>query len=721
MTFLGLPLLDLAAIVLYFAGMIVIGLLCSRRNKEEEDYFLGGRRFGKFIQTFAAFGQGTSSETAIGTVRTVYSGGASGVWSGLIYLFATPVYWVISPWYRRMRVLTLSDFFKERYGSRSLVIAYSIMAMFGAMNFIAGGIVGVNKAVIPLTPKTVEEMTVEERTEYDLGQRWNTLEQRDFASLAPEEADELATLREQRPRVIISHLNKEVLTFTVAIIIIAYGVMGGLSAAFITDTIQGLFIIALSLLLLPFAWAKLNLLNGSSGVGGAFSSLHGNLESWRFEFLGSPYAQEFTFFFILATCLAATINVAIQPNTLVALASAKNEHAARFGMVTGNFMKRVVTILWAVTGLFLFALYAHEIRDGNLIWGYATRDLLGSLGLGLVGLMIACLLSALMSTADAWMITASGILTNNVYKPFNPNRSPKHYVIVGGIFGAATIIGGCLIALYFDDIFDLIKMLWSFFLSFAAVFWLGMVWRRPGKTAAWISVGATALIFLALPIFLPMLAPQLRSDASTLLKTPDQVMTRSYQASQADVEARQLEIEALQAQGAAELPPSIRVNQTFEKVISQPGQSLFWEKGIVDGQGHGRLFVDLYLLQQLGVDLREMEFGNAKALSMGLNVLLPFLIFLIAGSLLPAHKDERAARFFITMRVRVAGDSAEDQARLERAYADPESTECARLFPRSNWEFRRWNREDWMGLLVSAGLVVVIFLGFAGILRIGAG
>ena len=224
-------------------------------------------------------------------------------------------------------------------------------------------------------------------------------------------------------------------------------------------------------------------------------------------------------------------------------------------------------------------------------------------------------------------------------------------------------------------------MLWSFFLSFAAVFWLGMVWRRPGKTAAWISVGATALIFLALPILLPLFAPGLRSDASTLLKTPDQVVTRSYQASAADVEARRLEIEALQAQGAQELPEPLHLNETFEKVISLSGQSLFWEKGIADGKGQGRLFVDLYLLQQLGFDLREIQYGNARALSMLLNVLLPFLFFLVAGRLLPAHRDARADRFFITMRVRVAGDSARDKVKLEAAYADPASTESCKLFP----------------------------------------
>ena len=87
----GLQWIDIAVILVYFVVVIAIGVWASRRIKNQEDYFLAGRRFGKFIQTFAAFGQGTSADSAVGVTTTTFSNGIAGVWSSLLYLFATPM------------------------------------------------------------------------------------------------------------------------------------------------------------------------------------------------------------------------------------------------------------------------------------------------------------------------------------------------------------------------------------------------------------------------------------------------------------------------------------------------------------------------------------------------------------------------------------------------------------------------------------------------------
>ena len=86
----GLGLLDIFVVVSYFLVIIAIGFWSMSRIKNQEDYFLAGRRFGKFIQTFASFGQGTSADTAVGVSTTTFSNGAGGIWSSLIYLFTTP-------------------------------------------------------------------------------------------------------------------------------------------------------------------------------------------------------------------------------------------------------------------------------------------------------------------------------------------------------------------------------------------------------------------------------------------------------------------------------------------------------------------------------------------------------------------------------------------------------------------------------------------------------
>ena len=48
--------LDYVVLVGYFVCMAAIGLWAMRRVKVQEDYFMGGRGFGKLLQTFAAFG-----------------------------------------------------------------------------------------------------------------------------------------------------------------------------------------------------------------------------------------------------------------------------------------------------------------------------------------------------------------------------------------------------------------------------------------------------------------------------------------------------------------------------------------------------------------------------------------------------------------------------------------------------------------------------------------
>ena len=162
----GLSIIDILVIVLYFSGIVFIGFRAMRNIRSQEDYFLGGRRFGKLIQVFAAFGQGTSADSAVGTATTTYNNGASGIWSALLYLWGTPIYWLTSPWYRRLRVLTLGDFFEERYGSKRMAGFYAVIASLFLMSFIAIGMKSVTVTVLGITQKDVSELTPVEQAEY---------------------------------------------------------------------------------------------------------------------------------------------------------------------------------------------------------------------------------------------------------------------------------------------------------------------------------------------------------------------------------------------------------------------------------------------------------------------------------------------------------------------------------------------------------------------------
>ena len=539
----GLPLLDIFVIIIYFLIVIGIGLWAMRRIKNQEDYFLAGRRFGKFIQTFAAFGQGTSADTAIGVSTTTFSNGAAGMWSSLIYLFATPFYWLVMPWMRRLRLLTLGDFFEERYGSRSLAGVYAIIGSIGLMAILAVGFTAITKTVAALTPKSVNELSLEERREYEFSSEWETLRKMDYQAMTGEQRDKLAELDLLKPQKIFSRVDQNMLIWIIVLAVIAYAVTGGLEAAFITDTIQGVFIIILSLILIPFSLYQISYRFGGDNIGDAFSILHSHLPESVFEIFGSPTTIDFTWYYILAIAFMGTLNVVIQPNSLIANGSAKNEYTARIGFVTGSFMKRLVTILWGFFALTAILLYSGEVSNPDYVWGYATLDLLGGLNLGLVGLMISCLLAAQMSTADCLMITCSGLLTHNIYRPLVPGKSEKHYIGVGRIAGGLVIIGSAVIATQFDSILQILKFMWEVNVMVAASFWLGMKWRRAHAPAAWASIVFTSLIFFILPLLIPQIWPGLKSEPHLLKTTNPATIHRTYQAKKADIEARDKENE----------------------------------------------------------------------------------------------------------------------------------------------------------------------------------
>ena len=124
--YIGLP--DYIVLGIYFLVLVAIGIYCARLNKRQEDYFMGGRGFGKLMQTFAAFGAGAGPQDPIITGSGTFTKGMNGMWGVMYWLFVTPFYWITGVWYRRMRHLTLGDWYVERYESKKLGGAYATVS-----------------------------------------------------------------------------------------------------------------------------------------------------------------------------------------------------------------------------------------------------------------------------------------------------------------------------------------------------------------------------------------------------------------------------------------------------------------------------------------------------------------------------------------------------------------------------------------------------------------
>lgn len=726
----GLDFIDIAVIAVYFIIIIGIGVWASRRIKNQEDYLLGGRKFGKLVQTFASFGQATSADGPVGVATTTFKNGAAGIWSSLLMVFSTPLFWITSPWLRRMRIMTMGDFYEQRYASKKMAATYAIIGTIGMMGLLSVGYTAMNKTIMAITPKMERDFTQEEKYEYNLAQELNQLESKDYYLLNNHQRDRLNELRQLRPESVFSYINESLLIWIVCIIVLIYAVMGGLQAAFYTDMLQGFFIIILSVILIPFSWWKIKALYGTGEHESALNILHDKLPESFFEIFGAPTLIDFTWYFILTASIIAGITVVTQPNQLVTNAAAKDEYSARFGFVTGGFMKRFCTILWGVLGLSAVLLYTGKVQNPDLVWGYATHDLLGSLHVGLVGVMVTSMMAALMSTASTLMLTVSGLLLHNAYKPLITGKGERHYVWAGRIFGGLFLVGGAIIATSFDSILEILKFIWEFFIIFAAAFWLGLKWRRANRQGAWSSILVALFVFYLIPVALPHLVPSLKTNKQLLLKTQPLPLERSYIARVMDVEERNDEIsswrklnEAGKATGIC--PQALTVGERFTKTFVLPQKAVFWSKelsvnenGVPEAKGY--FFPELIMLQKLGLNLQQKPYALIETIRMLIRLVFPFLLIILVSLITPPQTDKEIQGFFLKMRTRVRGLGNDiDAEDIKKAFENPDATRDVLLYPDTSFEIYKWNRQDVTGFLISIVIVFIVLLTLFAAIKMG--
>ncbi|OGG03029.1 MAG: hypothetical protein A3F83_05580 [Candidatus Glassbacteria bacterium RIFCSPLOWO2_12_FULL_58_11] len=719
---LGLTIADLIVIVLYIGAMIGIGYWSMRRIKSQEDYFMGGRAFGKALQIFAMFGSGTSTDSPVGTARNTFAGGLSGIWTVLNYLFCTPFYWFIGLWYRRYRMITMGDFFAERFQSRSMAGMYAIFGLFFFIVWLSVGFSAASKTIVALTPKAAQELNAAESRELSLFSRMSELESRDYSLLNQSEKQELEQLRVLHPRGTFSYVSGPALIIFIGLVVILYSWTGGLVAAYLTDFVQSIFIIILSFILIPFGLYQISLRFGGTGLWDGFRIMHQKIPEGFFDILGSPTASDFTWYYLLAVTTINLVGIVVQPHMIVVGGgSARDELSARIGIMAGNFIKRFLTIAWTLTGLIALALYAHEIADPDLVWGKATLDLLGPVGYGLVGLMIVSLMAALMSSASCYILVASSLLVRNLYRWVAPEKSERHYVFVARLCSALAIVGGVFFSIYYYDVFDQLKVAWELPVIFAATVWVAMFWRRASRLAAWITIVSSALLFFIIPILLPVAHPALRLNQKFLAVTQTREVVRSYRAKEFDIWNRNREIEKwnqLDAAGLAKTPAlrPLNLGEEIEITTKPPSKPIYWTKGIKvlpDGSRSGQGFFnfEMAFLDMAGVDLAALPNSMIETLRLPFRIALPILLMIIFSLFTAPVEKKVLDRFYARIKTPVKPDPKEDAREVEASYADPGRFDYLKLFPNTGFEFTRWTREDTVGFMLGVlGCVLVIWL-----------
>ncbi len=181
---------------------------------------------------------------------------------------------------------------------------------------------------------------------------------------------------------------------------------------------------------------------------------------------------------------------------------ARSEWDARMGVIMAGFSKAILPFIVVVPGIVAFYLFQSRISDGDQAWPYMVQQFLPT---GLIGLVLAGLASAVMSTLSAITNSSSTIFTLDLYKELiRPNASDDELHRVGRVSALAIIITGITIALIISafpgvTIFVLIQTVFFYVAPpIAACFLLGIIWKKITPMAA------TITLFLGYVLFLPL-------------------------------------------------------------------------------------------------------------------------------------------------------------------------------------------------------------------------
>jgi len=172
---------------------------------------------------------------------------------------------------------------------------------------------------------------------------------------------------------------------------------------------------------------------------------------------------------------------------------------ARMAIVFAGYAKLFLPIITVLPGLILFTLHPqflsadwlqaqHQADKGYIV---LVKELLP---VGMRGVILAVLFSAVQATITSVVNSTATILTVDIYVPlFRPNATDKELVSFGVWASAATVVLGIMIAIWLSafggGVFQYIQTLNAFFAPpFAAIFVLGLLTRRANAKGALFAV-----------------------------------------------------------------------------------------------------------------------------------------------------------------------------------------------------------------------------------------
>jgi SSS family solute:Na+ symporter len=431
LTHKSLSAIDVVIIAVYFVIIFAIGFYFARRERTSTDYFLAGRNVGWFAIGASLFVSNISTEHFIGLAGSgATSGLAVGDFEWLACMMLLLLGWVFVPFYLRSNVFTMPEFLERRF-SRSCAIYLAVISILAYV---------FTKISVHLYAAAI----VLERV----------------TSWSPRTSEIVAPV---------------VLVIATGI----YTVAGGLAAVIYTDLVQTLILIAGAVILTGFG---LHEVGGFAGLRAAVPPSYFHMVKpmsdpdfpWTGIFFGAP---------ILGIWYWCTDQVIVQR-----VLSAKDEGHAKAATIFAGFLKILPVGLLVLPGLMALALYPdlfHRGPQGQVLNGDIAYPamIINLLPTGLVGVMIAALLAALMGAMSSVFNSASTLVTLDFYKKLRPQASERQLVGFGRIATGLMIVLGLLwvpfIHLISSQLYVYLQSVQGYISPpIAACFILGILWPR---------------------------------------------------------------------------------------------------------------------------------------------------------------------------------------------------------------------------------------------------
>ena len=445
--------IKIALLLIFFAMMITVGILCRRSATDVNGFVLGGRAVGPWLTAFA---YGTSYFSAV--IFIGYAGqfgwkfGVASTWIGIgNAVLGSLLAWVILG--RRTRLMTqhlgsatMPEFFEKRYASKNLKIAAAIIIFI---------------FMIPYTASL-----------------YNGLSRLFSMAFA---------------------IDYSVCIIAMALLTAVYVIVGGYMATAVNDFIQGI------IMLFGIVAVIAAVLNQNGGLMGSIAGLaevtdpaleYGEVPGIFASMFGPDPIN------LLAVVILTSLGTWGLPQMVGKFYAIKSEKAIGKGTIISTLFAIVVAGGCYFLGGFGRLFYTPG-ENGAVVFDNIIPTMLEKLPDLLIAIVVILVLSASMSTLSSLVLTSSSTVTIDLIKPLSKNFNEKKQLITLRIFIAVFVIISAVIALLqhmynISSIAQLMGISWGAMAgAFLAPFLYGLYWKRTTKVACWVSFGFGVVVMIA--------------------------------------------------------------------------------------------------------------------------------------------------------------------------------------------------------------------------------